>query len=180
MRKLFFLFTVLSCSLFSLNIGAQFEDFGLKAKFYEGRFFIYAPDQELAKEVGYRIRAIYEKVTDDIGHSGAYKSRYQILIWRTREDFLQFLDKARLKIPFDTVAAVAVYRYRGLPTVAGYLDKNLFSHSLPHEFTHLVSKELLGVTKMPLWLDEGLATYEEGIPLKHVKYFLREKIKNKN
>ena len=67
-----------------------------------------------------------------------------------------------------------------MPTVAGYLDKNLFNHSLPHEFTHLVSKELLGVTRMPLWLDEGLATYEEGIPLRGVKYFLREKIKNKN
>lgn len=177
MRKVLFFSFFLS---FCLSTYAQFESKGLKARFYDGRFSIFASDSQLAKEVGIKVRKIYEKVSKDIGYSGVFKDRYQILIWRKKKNFLKFIDKLNLKTRPDIVTAIALYNFKGSPTVAGYLDKNLFTIHLPHEFTHLILTELLGVKgeKIPLWLNEGLATYEGGPPLKYVKSFLRKKIRS--
>jgi hypothetical protein len=168
-------------SIFIPNLYAQFEEQGLAGKCYEGRFLVYASNHELARKIGEKVRMIYEKVIADIGYSGAYKTKYQILIWENKDGYMNFLKDLRINIPSGSIA-VAIYNFEGLPTIAGYLDEHLFANSLPHEFTHLIIQELLNVPvqDIPLWLNEGLAIYESNVSLRKVHSLLRDPIKTGN
>ncbi len=154
---------------------AQFEEYGLKGKFYEGRFLVYASDYNLAREVGLKVRHIFTEVIEDIGYVGVYRTNYQILIWKDKGGFIKFLKNTRADIP-KHASALAIYNFKGLPTIVGFNNSYLKNH-LAHEFTHLLLPQILDVEErfIPLWLNEGLASYEgEKHSLKGVYRFLKD------
>ncbi len=56
-----------------------------------------------------------------------------------------------------------------------YVGQNSFSRVLVHELTHIIFREYVGKNTLPLWLDEGVATYMED---KHSGGHYRRYLKN--
>lgn len=177
--KRFFIFLFFSLAFFfsPVCLYAQFESRGLKGKYFDGRFLVYASDYALAEEVGAKVRLVYQKVIDDIGYAGAFTTKYQILIWRDESDFDNFLKDLKVIVAPET-DAVVMYNFSDIPTIAGYWSEDFLKKNLPHEFTHLILAELLAVApkNIPLWLNEGLATYESGPSLQQLNAFLKDTI----
>jgi len=144
--------------LLNFKVFSQTQD-NLKARFYDGRFLVYASNYKIAEEVGYKIREIYNKTIKKLGYVDAYKTQYQIFIWQNKDELLKFLEKIKLKNP-EQISAVALYDYKEIPTIACYYNERLIEE-LQHEFTHLLIVQILDVSpkEIPLWLNEGLAMY---------------------
>ena len=53
-------------------------------------------------------------------------------------------------------ANIARKEIRTYPAAAGFFDS-----TLPHELAHLIFREFIGNQRIPLWLDEGVAMYQE-------------------
>jgi len=159
----------------------DFDDLGLEGRAFDGRFLVYASDYSLAKKISSRVRNIYNKVISDIGSSGAFKTKYQIFVWSSKQGFMNFLRPRSLGVNADNVAAVAIAKYsNGIPTIAGYSSDRFFKSDLPHELTHLILNDIFGSAQLiPLWLNEGLATYEGDGPLgNEQRSFLSQVISN--
>ncbi|MDD5194604.1 MAG: peptidase MA family metallohydrolase [Candidatus Omnitrophica bacterium] len=178
--KLFFvaLLTFLGFCFSSTTLHAQAPPAELKGKYFDGMFMVYASDYALAEDVGAKLRSIYQKVIDDTGYTGSLLAKYQILIWKDRAGFDNFLKNLKVNIAPETDALV-LYNYSDTPTIAGYWSDSLFANNLPHEFTHLILVQLLKVEpeNIPLWLNEGLAGYESSSSLQDVNNFLNNAIK---
>ncbi|MCM8786809.1 MAG: hypothetical protein NC935_02005 [Candidatus Omnitrophica bacterium] len=178
--KYIFLFTIF-CTIFAGFIYAEWQEEGLKGKFYDGRFMVFSFDYESAEEIGLKVRDVYNKVIEDIGYWGAFKNKYQILIWKNKEEFLKFLKKQNINISFES-SAIALYNWKSMPTILGYYSQNFLTKFLPHEFTHLILSEALQIEgeKIPLWINEGLACFEEGGSIESLHKFLSKFIKQNN
>ncbi|MCM8820289.1 MAG: hypothetical protein NC925_05790 [Candidatus Omnitrophica bacterium] len=175
-----FLFIIFYLS-FTSFIYAEFEEEGLKGKFYDGRFIVFSSNYQLAEKIGIKGRGVYNKVIEDIGYSDAFKNKYKILIWENKEDFLNFLKTKKIKISFES-DAIALYNWKGMPTILGYNSDYLLSKFLPHKFTHLILAESLDIDgeKIPLWINEGLASFEEYGSIESVHNFLSKFIEQKS
>lgn len=60
--------------------------------------------------------------------------------------------------------------------------KGFFDRILPHEIGHIIFREFVGFDNraLPLWLDEGVASYQENLPRKPViKKIIREAVEEK-
>ncbi|MDD5069210.1 MAG: peptidase MA family metallohydrolase [Candidatus Omnitrophica bacterium] len=175
----FLIFLIFSFRL--LAFSSDFDELGLGGRSSDGRFLVYASDYGLAKKISSRVRDIYNKVISDIGYSGAFKGKYQIFVWDSKSGFMNFLRPRSFGVNAENVAAVAIAKYsNGVATIAGYSSDRFFNSDLPHELTHLILNDIFGSAQLiPLWLNEGLATYEGDGPLgNEQRLFLREALSN--
>ncbi len=111
------------------------------------------------KEILHKAEFYYNKVAQDLGYSRysnfwQWDKRVKIYIHPTREAF---------------------QKATGQPGwshgMASYLDKsihaietndNFLNAVLPHEITHLIFRDFIGLSgQAPLWMDEGVAQWEE-------------------
>jgi len=98
----------------------------------------------------------YRKITQEFGlirdKLWSWDERTRILIAKDKDEYLK-----NFSCPSWSTACVD-YRSRIIYTYPMQKD---FSSILLHELTHIIFREYIGYNQMPLWLDEGMATYLE-------------------
>ena len=130
-----------------------------KSKELRSEHFIinYAPETE---EYVYKIKDdaeyFYRKITQEFGlireKLWSWDDRTKIFIAKDKQEYLK-----DFSCPSWSSACVD-YRNRIIYTYP--LQKD-FASILMHELTHIIFREYIGYNRMPLWLDEGMATYAE-------------------
>lgn len=117
----------------------------------------YAPE---AEDCVYKVKDdaeyFYRKITQEFGlireKLWSWDERTRIFIAKDKEEYLK-----KYSCPAWSGACVN-YQSRMIYTYPMQQD---FSSVLLHELTHIIFREYIGYNKMPLWLDEGMATYIE-------------------
>ncbi|OVE76584.1 hypothetical protein BVX97_00720 [bacterium E08(2017)] len=151
---------VLACLLFvhTSSVYADERWSELKGK----HFIIYHKDNErFASKVLSRAEKEYRRITNSLGFSR--KSGFWL--WEDRARVYLYSNKQEFQLATDAPGWAngrADYKSR---TIHGIEGNNIFVDSvLPHEIAHLIFREFIGFdSNVPLWLDEGVAQWEDPI-----------------
>lgn len=100
----------------------------------------------------------YNSITSDLGFtrfdSWAWEERAKIYIYNDKQEFTNATQQP------SWAAGAAQYQEKKIstyPLAAGFFDT-----MLPHELGHIIFREFVGTRDdLPLWLEEGVASYEE-------------------
>jgi len=134
----------------------------------EEHFIVYySGRKKFAEEVSRRAEFFYDKIANDLGydrHSNFWQwdNRVKIYLFATREEFV-----LQTALPWALADGVTKSQER---TIIGYgEEKEFLKCTLPHELTHLIFRESVGYYEsgakdIPLWLEEGIAQWEEETP----------------
>ncbi|MDP3142715.1 MAG: peptidase MA family metallohydrolase [Candidatus Omnitrophota bacterium] len=100
----------------------------------------------------------YREITSDLGFtrygSWTWEDRAKIYIYKDADDYVQ-----TTKQP-EWSSGSTSYRDKVINTFP--LASGFFDTLLPHELGHIIFREFVGFrTDIPLWLDEGVASYQE-------------------
>ena len=125
----------------------------------------YRGDEKFAKDISRQAERYYNQIASDIGYPRysnfwQWDNRVKVYIYPSKEDY---------------------QKASGQPAwsngMADYLSKKILTYNwrenfldglLPHEITHLVFRDFVGFKgQVPLWIDEGIAQWEE--PKKRAK-----------
>lgn len=145
----------------------------------KGDHFIiyYGKDESFAGDVLRKAEAYYQQVSGDLGYQRynnfwQWDKRVKIFIYPSREGFL-----------------LGTGQPAWSHGVADYLKKEIRSHEesekflealLPHEITHLIFRDYVGFKgEIPLWLDEGVAQWEEPEKREAVRWMMKSIIQQK-
>jgi hypothetical protein len=114
---------------------------------------------EFAERVSSEAERWYATITDDLGFLRhdfwLWDNRAQITIYDSERDYL-----AESGMPAWSSGATAP---KDKVVYAFYGKEGFFEHVLPHEIGHIIFREFVGFDNpaVPLWLDEGAASYHE-------------------
>ncbi len=139
----------------------------------------YVAGEDFAKEVLRKSEYYYTSIAEDLGYARysnfwQWENRAKSHIYPVKADFLKATGQP------DWSVGNAEYFKKEINSYAG-CGAFLIS-TLPHEITHLVFRDFVGFKgEVPLWLDEGVAQWEEPAKRKIVKYvakslFLQKKL----
>ncbi len=123
-------------------------------------FIIYyknAP-KEFIKAVEESAEGYYYSIVKDLGFSRdqlwTWDDRAQIYIYDNEDDYLVSSRQAGWSSASTRIGSRAIQTY---PAAHGFFDS-----LLPHELGHIIFREYIGVSSdLPLWVDEGVAMYQE-------------------
>lgn len=148
------LFGILACAP---ALASEPEWLMLKGK----HFLVYYVDNvEFAEKVGRKAEEYYSRIARDLAITRRedfwlWDNRVRIYIYPTREKFAEDLNApgwAAGQATYETEKMIATF----------YGHDGFLTSILPHELAHLVFRDFVGFTgKIPLWLDEGIAQWEE-------------------
>ena len=124
---------------------------------------MHAGDTAFAERVAQAAESCYYAIADDLGYSRTsgfwtWDNRVRIMIHPTAEAF-----RAAFQAPAWAAGGASHRRHE----IAGSRPdgETFISTVLPHELAHLILGEFVGVERVPGWLTEGLAQWEqEGRP----------------
>ncbi len=149
----------------------------------KGKHFIvyYVDNKKFAKKVLSRAEKYYNKIARDLGFSRydnfwSWENRAKIYLYRTHDDFV----RATGKDPW----IYGTVRYREKEIISYAWSKGLLNSLLPHEITHIIFRDFVGFPLadgggIPLWLDEGVAQWEEdarrAVSVKLVRKLIKDK-----
>ncbi len=127
----------------------------------KGDHFIvyYGGDQVFARDALRKAEVYYNRIADDLGyarHSNfwQWENRARIMIYPTEKQFQEASGEPAWS------KGTADYSQKQILTFAWSGD--FLESLLPHEIAHLVFRDFVGFKgEVPLWLDEGVAQYEE-------------------
>ena len=129
-------------------------------EFRSAHFIIYY--KQASNDFLYKIRNYvedyYQDILEDLGFRRSkfwtWENRARIYLFNSHEDYIEQTGMA------EWSAANVDYRNKIINT---YPDApNLFDNVLVHELTHIIFREYVGFgSNIPLWLDEGVATFME-------------------
>jgi hypothetical protein len=157
MRKFFFIFSYLLYAIFyPLAATAQSE-----WKEEKGDHFIVYSLNEAArpKEVIRKAELYYNRIAEDLGYARhsdfwQWEKRVKIYIHPSKEAFQQATGQP---VWSHGMASYFDKTIHSIETNADFLEK-----TLPHEIAHLIFRDFVGFKgEVPLWLDEGVAQWEE-------------------
>jgi len=119
----------------------------------------YLDDAAFAQEVLTQAELYYQRIAADLGYSRfdnfwQWENRAKIYIYKTHEAFLAATGKKAW------IHGTAYYAKR---TIISYKwGQGFLEVLLPHELCHLIFRDFVGFKgEVPLWLDEGVAEWEE-------------------
>lgn len=116
----------------------------------------YAPgvDEGYVYDVKREAEYLYRSITQEF-----HLSRSKLWVWDNRAIIYIAEDNEHYLKEFNCQswsAACVDYRNKIIYTFVSQKD---FYSTLSHELTHIIFREYIGTVKVPLWLDEGMATY---------------------
>ncbi|MFH0877070.1 MAG: peptidase MA family metallohydrolase [Candidatus Omnitrophota bacterium] len=160
MKKILLLFLVLECLASTVRAEASFRK---KDNFIEkkGTHFIiyYTTDvsEDFVDSILEYAERYYDDLTDKLGFRRfdywTWENRAKITIYPDQETFVR-----ETKQP-EWSGGAAIYELKSIwtfPRAVGFFDS-----LLPHEIGHIVFREVIGGKSVPLWLEEGVASYLE-------------------
>jgi len=100
----------------------------------------------------------YDEIINNLGFSGyrrwSFEERAKIYIYDDREDYLNSAKQAAWS---HGAAYFHQKTIRTFPAAHGFFDS-----ILPHELGHIIFRDFIGPSaSVPLWIDEGVAMYQE-------------------
>ena len=127
----------------------------------KGDHFIvyYQKDQNFAKEVLRNAEVYYTHIADDLGYPRysnfwQWDNRAKVYIYQDEKTFHETTGEAVWS------HGMASYSKKEIHTFMG--DAGFMNAVLPHEITHLIFRDFVGLGgEIPLWMDEGVAQWEE-------------------
>lgn len=129
-------------------------------EFRSYHFIIYYKDVPLdfVKSVEESAENDYQEITRNLGYtrydSWSWDKRAKIYIYSDGEDYVTSAKQAGWS---HGVADWLAKEIRTYPSAAGFFDS-----LLPHEMGHIIFREFIGSNPyVPLWMDEGVAMYQE-------------------
>ncbi|MDP8265989.1 MAG: peptidase MA family metallohydrolase [Candidatus Aceula meridiana] len=155
-RKILFLAVLLSFLCFSTNLFAK-----EKWKEHKSRHFIVYYQKapfDFIKTVDEAAEDYYYEITDNLGFSRdqiwSFDDRARIYIYDDSDHYVDSARQARWSSGSTILGSKII---RTFPSAHGFFDS-----VLPHELGHIIFREYVGFkTKIPLWMDEGVAMYQE-------------------
>lgn len=145
-------------------------------KVERGHFIIYHQNKDLANDLTWKAEYYYKKI---LGHFGIPEFRpwegsdkCQIYLYSNKADYLKATgapDWSAGQAQFDPIRFAT---YENAP--------NLETATFPHELTHIIFHLFVNKKRLPLWLEEGMAQFEEenqGLSYKR-KRFMKWNVKD--
>ncbi len=152
-RKILILFAFI---LFAQPVLAAEEEWH---KYDSSHFIIYyknAPT-DFAKNVAETAESLYDEITRNLGftryHGWSRDDRAVIYIY---DDHDEYKKHAR---NMEWSGGMANVEKKEIKTYAA--ESGFFDSTLPHELGHIIFHEFIKYNPVPLWLDEGVAMYQE-------------------
>ena len=171
MKKVFFIILFLSASI---SLLAKDDFCELKGT----HFIVYYYPEHLsfAKEVLLRAEKYYVDIAKDLG----YERYSQFWLWDRRVKIYIYPDhESYLKASNMPSWSHGMADYVNRLIMSYFRGEGFLVSILPHEITHLMFRDFVGFTgQIPLWLDEGVAQWEEK-PKRHMKKLMRDALKRK-
>lgn len=162
--------------LLSFNGYAQEDDKWHIAK--STHFIIYYKDvpDDFVNKILDRAEDCYNKITNDLGFT-----RYNFWLWENRAKIYVYDDveeyRTKTGQPSWSSGCVSIKdkTIKTYPLASGFFDT-----LLPHELGHIIFREFVGFynRNIPLWLDEGVASYQEMTKRFAAKGYVRKAIKD--
>lgn len=132
----------------------------------------YAKDEAFAREVARKAEYCYNQVASDLGYARytnfwQWDKRVKIWIHPDKTSYLRATGQ-----PSWSIGNANYFKKE----VSSYVGSDRFvEETLPHEITHLVFRDFVGFEgQVPLWLDEGVAQWQELSKRQLVKIFVRQ------
>jgi len=124
-------------------------------------FIIYYQEasSDYINEVIDRSENYYNTITEKLGFNRyeefwTWYKRAKIYLFKNREEYQRVTSQPGWSGSHSRVFSHEVYTYVGM--------ENFFSIVLPHELGHIIFREFIGYgRRLPLWVDEGVATFCE-------------------
>ena len=163
------------CFLF-IFIGSSFalEEKDWKIEKSE-HFMVYyrQASEDFVKKTISKAEEYYHSITEDLGFT-----RYNFWLWENRAKIYIYNDAEDYKTQTGKPAwsgGVAYYHEKVIETYPW--AQGFFQSLLPHELGHIIFREFIGSqNNAPIWLDEGVAIYQEKLRRKDIKSKLLQAI----
>ncbi len=122
-------------------------------------------DEGFAREVVRNAEIYYNRIASDLGYP-RYSNFWQ---WENRvKIYIHSDEKEFQKMTGQPGWSHGMANYTTKEIHSFHSEENFMETLLPHEITHLIFRDFVGLEgQIPLWLDEGVAQWEE--PLKRVQ-----------
>jgi hypothetical protein len=169
-------FLILLNFIISLSITAAIAEGQQELK---GEHFIiyFTQNKAFAKKVLRKAEMDYERIASDLGYA-----RYS--------NFWTWANRVKIYIHPDHASYIkATGQPKWSEGMADYENKEISSYSgsedfllsvLPHEIAHLIFRDFVGFEgEVPLWLDEGVAQWEEEVNRSRIKKAIRGCLKKR-
>lgn len=133
-------------------------------------------DESFAREVARTSDRAYTRIAEDLGyrrHSNfwMWDSRVRIYIYPTEAEFQEIPGTREWALAFADYNAKEIHFYRE--------QEDLLEGVLPHEITHLIFRDFVGTSdEIPVWMDEGVAQWEEPRRRDFAKKYVRQLLKS--
>ena len=153
-KIIYCVFVVLSAALCCADsYGADFQQMS------RGHFIIYHRNRSAANNILWKAEAHYKRIVSHIG-IGSFrpweskdKEKCRIYFYPSRKAYLTATGAPNWSVGLAHGNEARISLYEGVKTTA---------HStLPHELTHILLRKLWGEVPIPVWLNEGMAQFEE-------------------
>ncbi|OPX28001.1 MAG: hypothetical protein B1H08_06725 [Candidatus Omnitrophica bacterium 4484_171] len=145
----------------------------------KGKHFIvyyYAGSEGFANEVLTKAEEYYVSIAKDLG----YERYSEFWLWDKRVKIYIYPDhESYLKASSMPYWSHGMADYRNKVIMSYLRGKGFITSILPHEMTHLMFRDFVGFTgEIPLWLDEGVAQWEEKAK-RNMNYIIKDAFRKK-
>lgn len=120
---------------------------------------LHTGDQAFAEKASRHAEQFYQTITTDLGFTRfkgfwLWENRARIIIYPTAKDF-----RTQSNAPAWAIGRASASRHE----IAGSRDdeEHFLKSVLPHEMAHLILAEFIGPERLPHWLAEGVAQWEQ-------------------
>jgi len=160
MKKAMLISAILSVFIFFMSASfaeSKVDSCGLPQILKRMHFVIYHNNQSFANKISWKAEYSYKKIIRHFNINGFHPwekdKKCTIYIFKNREDFIKGAKAPSWSTGLARYNPPRLYIYKG--------SRDLIENTLPHEVTHLIFAEFMDRNKIPLWLNEGMAQYEE-------------------
>jgi hypothetical protein len=145
------------------------ESFALSWQELKSEHFIiyFTSNEKFAKEVLNKAESYYRNIASDLGYPRysdfwTWDKRVKIYIHPDRNSFLKATGQP------DWSQGLADYTNKNI--ISYEFSRDFTDGLLPHEMAHLIFRDFVGFKgEVPLWLDEGVAQWEESLKRQYIK-----------
>ncbi len=164
-----FSFVLLFISMDNLAIAQSWQE--LKGEHFK---IYYVNNRQFAKKTLDKCEEYYEKIADDLGYPRykkfwSWSKRVKIYIYPDYESYLDYIKKKGYAHWAEGIA-----NYKDMEIISYSKNRKFLDAVLPHEITHLLFRDYVGRRNIPLWIDEGVAQWQEKYKRKYVKQKMKE------